>query len=108
MDDLYFLKFISSFLQNSRYPFQFNECTGSGGVASLERVTYEADSGFNYVYSSKGFQIIQAKSAQTVFAELTDFLAGQYFEDFDEAAKVFTYQTLSSPMQKKMVLIAAP
>lgn len=22
MDDLYFLKFISSFLQNSRYPFQ--------------------------------------------------------------------------------------
>ena len=92
---------------NSRYPFQFNECTGSGGVASLERVTYEADSGFNYVYSSKGFQIIQAKSAQTVFAELTDFLAGQYFEDFDESAKVFTYQTLSSPMQKKMVLIAA-
>jgi hypothetical protein len=92
---------------NSRYPFQFAECTGSGGVASLERVTYEADSGYNYVYTSKGFQIIQAKSAQTVFADLTDFLAGQYFEDFDEVTEQFVYNTLTSPLRKKLSLVAA-
>jgi hypothetical protein len=92
---------------NSRYPFQFSECTGSGGVGSLERVTYEADSGYNYIYSSKGFQIIQSKSAQTVFADVTDFLAGQYFEDFDEVTQQFTYQTLTSPLMKKMSLIAS-
>lgn len=92
---------------NSRYPFQFSECTGAGGVASLERVTYEADSGYNYVYTSKGFQVIQPKSAQTVFADLTDFLAGQYFEDFDEATQKFVYTTLTSPMGKKLTLIAA-
>ncbi len=92
---------------NSRYPFQFSECTGSGGVESLERVTYEADSGYNYVYSSKGFQIIQSKSAQTIFADLTDFLAGQYFEDFDEATGTFVYSTLTSPLLKKLTLIAA-
>lgn len=92
---------------NSRYPFQFSECVGSGGVGTLERVTYEADSGYNYIYSSKGFQIIQAKQAQTVFADLTDFLAGQWFEDFNEATQQFTYTVLTSPMQKKLVLIAA-
>lgn len=92
---------------NSRYPFQFSECTGSGGVGSLERVTYEADSGYNYVYTSKGFQVIQSKSAQTVFADVTDYLAGQYFEDFDEASQTFTYQTLTIPLQKKMTLIAS-
>jgi hypothetical protein len=92
---------------NSRYPFQFSECLGSGGVASLERVTYEADSGYNYVYTSRGFQIIQSKSAQTVFADLTDFLAGQYFEDFDEITGTFTYQTLSTPLMKKLTLVAA-
>lgn len=92
---------------NSRYPFQFSECLGAGGVASLERVTYEADSGYNYVYTSRGFQIIQAKSAQTVFADLTDFLAGQYFEDFDEVTNLFTYQTLSTPLLKKLTLVAA-
>jgi len=92
---------------NSRYPFQFSECTGSGGVASLERVTYEADSGYNYIYSSKGFQIIQSKSAQTVFADLTDYLAGQYFEDFNDTTGLFEYQTLSTPLQKKLSYIAA-
>lgn len=92
---------------NSRFPFQFSECLGAGGVASLERVTYEADSGYNYVYTSRGFQIIQSKSAQTVFADLTDFLAGQYFEDFDEASNAFTYQSLSSPLLKKLTLVAA-
>lgn len=92
---------------NSRFPFQFSPCTGSGGVSSLERVTYEADSGYNYAYTSKGLQVIQAKSAQTVFADLTDFLAGQYFEDFNEVTNSFEYQSLSSPLQKKLTLIAA-
>lgn len=92
---------------NSRYPFQFSPCTGAGGVASLERVSYEADSGYNYMYSSKGFQVIQSKSAQTIFPDLTDFIAGQYFEDWDEATSSFVYTTLSSPLQKKLVLIAA-
>jgi hypothetical protein len=92
---------------NSRYPFQFSPCTGSGGVTSLERVTYEADSGYNYVYTSKGFQVIQSKSAQTVFADLTDFIAGQYFEDFDETTNSLVYSVLSTPLKKKLSLIAA-
>lgn len=92
---------------NSRYPFQFAACAGSGGVSSLERVSYEAESGYNYAYTSKGLQVIQPKSAQTVFADLTDFLAGQYFEDYNETTGLFEYQTLSSPMAKKLTLIAA-
>lgn len=92
---------------NSRFPFQFSECLGSGGVGTLERVTYEADSGYNYIYSSRGFQIIQSKSAQTVFADVTDFLAGQYFEDFDEVTNQFVYTILTNPMPKKLALIAA-
>ena len=92
---------------NARYPFQFNECLGSGGVTSLERVTYESDTGYNYAYTSKGMQILQAKSAQTAFADLTDFLAGQYFEDFDEATLQFTYTSLGLPLKKKLSFIAA-
>lgn len=92
---------------NARYPFQFSPCQGSGGVESLERVAYEADIGFNYAYTTKGFQILRAKSSDTVFPDLTDFIAGQLFEDFDEGTLEFSYQTLLSPMQKKMVLIAS-
>jgi hypothetical protein len=32
-----------------------------------------------------GMQVIKAKSAETILADVTDFLAGQYFEDFNEA-----------------------
>lgn len=90
---------------NSQYPFQFSECVGAGGVSTLERVTYDADSGFNYAYTSNGFQILKAKSAETVFPALTDFLAGQLFEDFDEETLEFSYQTLSAPLLKKLSFI---
>lgn len=91
---------------NSQYPFQFSECLGAGGVSSLERVTYDADSGYNYAYTSNGFQVLKAKSAETIFPDLTDFLAGQYFEDFDDVNLEFTYQTLTAPLQKKLTFIA--
>lgn len=90
---------------NSQYPFQFTECVGAGGVSTLERVTYDADSGFNYAYTSAGFQILKSKSAESVFADVTDFLAGQYFEDFDDSLLTFIYTTLSAPMQKKLAFI---
>jgi hypothetical protein len=91
---------------NSLYPFQFSECIGAGGVSSLERVTYDADSGYNYAYTSNGFQVLKSKSAETLFPDITDFLAGQYFEDFDDATLAFSYNTLTSPLQKKFTFVA--
>lgn len=91
---------------NSQFPFQFSECLGAGGVASIELVTYDADSGYNYAYTSYGFQILKAKSAESTLPDLTDFLAGQYFEDFDDTTKTFSYTTLTAPLLKKLVFIA--
>jgi hypothetical protein len=91
---------------NSQYPFQFSECLGAGGLSSLERVSYDADSGYNYAYTSNGFQVLKAKSAESIFADLTDFLAGQYFEDFDDDTLEFIETTLSSPLVKKITFIA--
>lgn len=91
---------------NSQYPFQFSECLGAGGLSSLERVSYDADSGYNYAYTSNGFQVLRAKSAESIFADLTDFLAGQYFEDFDDDTLEFSEITLSAPLQKKITFIA--
>lgn len=91
---------------NSQYPFQFSECIGAGGVTTLERVSYDADSGYNYAYTSNGMQVLKAKTADTIFPDVTDFLAGQYFEDFDDASLTFTYTTLSAPLVKKLTFIA--
>jgi len=91
---------------NAQYPFQFSECIGAGGVSGLERVTYDADSGYNYAYTSNGFQILKAKSAETILPDITDFLAGQLMEDFDEDTLAFSYTTLTAPLLKKMTFIA--
>jgi hypothetical protein len=94
------------YTNNAQYPFNFNECIGAGGISTLERVTFDSDSGNNYAYTSYGMQVIKAKSAETILADVTDFLAGQYFEDFNEATLAFEYSILTSPMQKKLTFIA--
>jgi hypothetical protein len=94
------------YTNNAQYPFNFNECIGAGGISTLERVTFDSDSGNNYAYTSFGMQVIKAKSAETILADVTDFLAGQYFEDFNEATMAFEYSILTAPMQKKLTFVA--
>jgi hypothetical protein len=94
------------YTNNAQYPFNFNECIGAGGISTLERVTFDSDSGNNYAYTSFGMQVIKAKSAETILADVTDFLAGQYFEDFNEATLAFEYSILTAPMQKKLTFVA--
>lgn len=94
------------YTNNAQYPFNFNECIGAGGISTLERVTFDSDSGNNYAYTSFGMQVIQAKSATTILADVTDFLAGQYFEDFDETLNAFNYAILTVPLQKKLTFVA--
>lgn len=94
------------YTNNAQYPFNFNECIGAGGISTLERVTFDSDSGNNYAYTSFGMQVIKAKSAETILADVTDFLSGQYFEDFNEATLAFEYQILTAPLQKKLTFIS--
>jgi hypothetical protein len=91
---------------NSRYPFNFKEVVSSGGCSSTDLVTYDANTGNQYAYTTSGFQIVTATATQTVFPELTDFLAGAEFEDFDEVSLTLSKQTLTSPMTKRIVSVA--
>lgn len=91
---------------NSRYPFNFKEVVSSGGCSSSDLVSYDANTGNQYAYTTSGMQTVTATATQTVFPEVTDFLAGQEFEDFDETTLIFSRQTLTVPMFKKLVAIA--
>lgn len=91
---------------NSRYPFNFKEVIASGGCMSDDLVAYDANSGSQYAYTTSGLQIVSATATQTVFPEITDFLAGQDFEDFNESTQAFILETLTFPMKKKLSSIA--
>lgn len=91
---------------NSRFPYNFREIVASGGVASLDLIAYDSNSGNHYAYTTSGFQLISTSQSQTVFPDLTDFIAGKLFEDFDTTTNTFTTVALSQTMKKKLSVVS--
>lgn len=98
---------IAAIYQNNQlFPFQYRELVNSGGMTSLDLVTWDANSAGLYCYTTSGLQLINTQQTQTVLTEITDFISGSYFEDFDDATKTFTRTELTAPMQKKLSVVA--
>lgn len=92
---------------NVKYPFKFREVDNSKGGISLDFVAYEANSAEQFVYSKAGLQALTSQRADNVLPEITDFISGKRFEDFDEVTKVFTVTDLTTTMKKKIKFIAS-
>ena len=96
---------VALFSDNARYPFRYREIVNSGGVASIDLVTWDANTPSHYVYSTSGVQQVSTQQTQTVFPEVTDFISGRFFEDFDDATQTFVTQILSAGMAKKIAMV---
>lgn len=97
---------VAIYTGNSRYPFTFREIVASGGLGSLSNVTYDANSGNHYAYTTSGMQLISTTQTQTILPELTDFISGRLFEDYDEVTDTFSATPLSTAMQKSVTMVA--
>lgn len=97
----------ASYSGNAKYPFNYREIVASGGLGTLDYISYDADSGNQYAYTTSGFQLVSMTSSTTVFPELTDFIAGRYFEDFDEILLAFISTSLTSPMVKSVSVVSS-
>lgn len=91
---------------NPRYPFNFRAIVSSGGVSGLDMVAIDPNSGNHWAYTTSGVQLISMHQSTTKFPEVTDFLSGKVIEDFDEASKTFSRNTLVTAMQKKLAVIS--
>jgi hypothetical protein len=91
---------------NTRYPFQFRELVNSGGMTSLDLVTFDANTTNLYAYTTSGLQTISTAQTQTTMPEITDFISGRYFEDFDDVTETFTTTVLSAAMKKKISVVS--
>lgn len=92
---------------NVQYPFKLREVTSSKGGISLDLVAYEANTSDQFSYSKAGLQSVDSQKAELILPEVTDFLAGKRFEDFDETTKDFTVTDLTASMSKKVKFIAS-
>lgn len=90
---------------NTNYPFNFRAISAAGGIASSDLVSVESV-GTQYAYTTAGMQQVYHTGGQTVLPAVTDFLAGQLLEDFNEATNTFQVWEFSSTMRKKIALIA--
>jgi hypothetical protein len=91
---------------NNQYPFKYKEIVSSGGVATADVVSFDANTSDHYAYTTSGLEAISAQTSAVIFPQVTDFLAGSQFEDFDETTLTFTNTTLASPMLKRVTVIA--
>lgn len=95
-----------TYSNNSQYPFNAKEIIGAGGLSDPSLVAADGNSTNHYAYTTNGLQEISLNNSQIAFPQLTDFIAGAQFEDYDEATNTFTVLNLSVPMVKKLTLVA--
>lgn len=94
------------YTNNAQVPYNFDEVKGSGGISDPEQVSWEANLGEHHVWSNYGLQSLSLLTgAQDEFPELTHFLAGKLFEDFDEVSNTFSQTYLDNPLFTKLTVI---
>ena len=95
---------------NARYPFNFREIVGGGGISGsfINTVSLDSETGNLYAFTTAGLQIVSVTQAQVVFPELTNFIAGSRFEDFNDATLQFisTDVTYTGGIYKQVTVVA--
>lgn len=91
---------------NSRFPFNFREIVASGGLANASLISFDSGTGNHYAYTTSGMQLVSMSQTTTIFPEITDFIAGKYFEDFNETTLALETQGLFYPMKKAINVIS--
>lgn len=94
------------FSGNAEFPWNFKNIPASGGVSSADVVSQEQAAGRQQVYSTNGMQQVAHANCNTVFPAVTDFLAGNTFEDFDSLTNLFIKTKFDWTMRKKLAVIA--
>lgn len=90
---------------NGTFPFNFKSISAAGGIATSDMVAVESV-GTQYAYTTNGLQQVYHTGGKTILPAVTDFLAGQIFEDFDEATNTLLTSYFSTTMRKKLTLVS--
>jgi hypothetical protein len=98
-----------SYTGNAQFPFKFREVAESKGGLTIDLVTYEANSAAQFAFSRAGLQAVSAQKAEVILPEISDFLSGGRFEDFNETTNTFerTYIGTSQTMRRKLKLVTS-
>lgn len=91
---------------NADFPWNFKSIPSSGGISDPELVSTEQTGGVQQAYTTNGLQQIGHTGAKTVYPFLTDFVAGNMFEDFDSATNKMKITEFDWVMEKGLAVVA--
>lgn len=97
----------ATYTGNSNFPFIFLEIAGSGGIQSIDQISWHANMPAHVMLGTYGLQEINKSVAKGSYIEASDFLAAKLFEDFDESTQVLTSQYISAQLKAKVTIIEA-
>lgn len=95
----------ASYTGNSNFPFILAEIPGSGGITTIDKVSWHANMSTHVVMNSYGLQEISKNNSKAVYPEASDFLASKLFEDFDEDTLALTSEYLDAPLNNKVTIV---
>lgn len=90
---------------NAMYPFAFKEMPGCGGLTEIELAVTDVNTAGQYVYTTSGMQLVTGQGAQVIMPELTDFLSGTQYEQWDGSG-IHLINLSGSMLYKKLNVIA--
>lgn len=93
------------FSGNAEFPWNFKSIPASGGVSSADVVSQEQAAGFQQAYTTNGMQQVTHARCATVMPNVTDFIAGNTFEDFDTVTNEFVTTKFDWAMRKKLSVV---
>lgn len=91
---------------NEDFPWNFKGITGSGGAANKNMVSFDPIAGYHYFYSTSGIQQVNHVRCNTIMPNVTDFISGTTFEDFDSETNTFTETEFTWGMAKAVQTIS--
>ena len=94
---------------NPRYPFNFREVIGASGLSPIggQLIDLDSESGNLYALTSAGVQMVSVTQAQVIMPEVTNYLDGTRFEDFNDATLSFTYADFAAGTIYKQLKVVA-
>jgi hypothetical protein len=98
---------VATFSGNVQYPWIFKEAPNGAGLESVDYLSLTGDDLSNYAWTTAGLLKVTLGGCIPVFPEVTDFLGGRVFEDFDTITDTFSNQNLSSPFMVRVAYLAS-
>lgn len=90
---------------NTNFPFIFNQVPGSGGITSVDQVSWESSIADQFAWTTVGIQQVSSSAVKNLLPEVTDYIAGKQLETFDSSISVFTQTYLTEAMRVSLHVI---